>query len=68
MGRVGRGMVALASEQLLDRLGHLELRQKQCGDIVHAEGIRLAIVEVMKLVNEANPKPIDLSPLTVRLM
>lgn len=63
----------LSADLVLSRLGHLELRQKQAGDVLHAEGIRLAIVEIMRMVAESKPKlagAVDLkfSALQVRSM
>ena len=49
--------VLLSADLVLDRLGHLELRYKQAGAINEAGCIRLAILEVIRLAEEAKPKP-----------
>ena len=48
--------VMLRADLILDRLGHLELRYKQAGDFSGSGGIRLAIVEVLRLVEESKPR------------
>jgi len=60
--------VQLSSELVLERLGRLELRYKRAGAISEAGGIRLAIVEVMRIAGEAKPKPgnAEVSPLVTR--
>ena len=47
--------VLVSSEELLDRLAAQQLRQKQLGMPNTAQGLSLAIVELMKLVKEASP-------------
>jgi hypothetical protein len=64
--------VQLSAAQVLDRLGHLELRYKQAGAVNEAGGIRLAIVEVMRLAEEARkagrPPSTDVSALSAHLL
>jgi hypothetical protein len=61
--------VQLSAALVLDRLGHLELRLKQAGAVVDAGGIRLSILEVLRMVEEAKPKsaPAEISPLMLHL-
>lgn len=44
--------VLLSSERLLERLGREELQMKHLGLVNHAEGIRTAIVALLKEVAE----------------
>ena len=62
--------VKLSSALVLYRLGHLELRYKHAGAFNDVGGIRLSILEVMMMVEEARPKPpasAEISPMALHL-
>lgn len=48
--------VQISAAELLDNLGHIELGQKHLGLVNHGYGVRLAIVEVMRLAAEARKR------------
>jgi hypothetical protein len=47
--------ILLSSERLLDVLGHEELRLKQAGLAIHAQGMRAAIVAVIRMTQHPEP-------------